>query len=313
MGLGLQPALTMALQLGTRLNYLQCGWALRVARKRHQAALRAIGAQLPPAVGVDAEASAALAAVDTHQQTLQGARNAVPASLQADRHAYAEVDGWLRSAVIVRGLFDRVLLRARVRRLQKGLVPLQERAANLALQQRLRAPGHAALALVPGAVMEASDAQREVETLQADREKLIAELGGAAWPPSVAAVGRELALFVKTLVREVRSKLVPSFSGLAGLGAGYWIAHTYTDSHVTAVFSRLGLHDGGRHVVSSQQYERLNFWGPLVAAALASYISSRIQALVRARYALRDEPMEQATVQVAALEPSELAARERSR
>jgi hypothetical protein len=122
----------------------------------------------------------------------------------------------------------------------------------------------------------------------------------------LATLGRELALFATTVAREARSKLVPSFSGLAGLAAGYWISHTYTDSHVGAFFSRIGLHQGGRHVVSSESYERLNFWGPLAAAALASYVSARIQALVRARYALREAQPESATVQLAVVAPGEV-------
>ena len=85
-------------------------------------------------------------------------------------------------------------------------------------------------------------------------------------------------------MKETRGALVPRLPGLAGLAVGWWIAQTFTDSPLSATLHSWGLGDGPRHAVRSDTLHAMNFWLPLVAAALASYAGSRLAALIRSRY-----------------------------
>ncbi|HEX6668420.1 MAG TPA: hypothetical protein VF061_02610, partial [Gemmatimonadales bacterium] len=68
-----------------------------------------------------------------------------------------------------------------------------------------------------------------------------------------------------------------------GLCVGWWIANTYTDSHLRSGLRSLGIGSGGTRVVSSSTYEAMTFWLPLLAAALCAYLGERIGAHYRGR------------------------------
>jgi hypothetical protein len=68
------------------------------------------------------------------------------------------------------------------------------------------------------------------------------------------------------------------------MGAGWWIANTFTDSSFSATLHSFGIGDGPRHAVTTEQYQLMHFWLPIVAAAACSYLGSRLGALIRARY-----------------------------
>jgi Na+/H+-translocating membrane pyrophosphatase len=77
-------------------------------------------------------------------------------------------------------------------------------------------------------------------------------------------------------VAQLRSHLLPKAPALAGLVVGWWIANTYTDSHMRSVLRSVGIGSGGTRVVSGSTYKAMSFWMPLLAAALCAYLGERI-------------------------------------
>jgi hypothetical protein len=122
------------------------------------------------------------------------------------------------------------------------------------------------------------------ERAAAERGQLLAPFGGRALPPPVSNGLGDLARFALGLGGELRSRLVPRLPGVVGLAAGWWIAHAFTSSHWEGFMGRLGLRRGGPWVVSPETYERLEFWVPLVAAALCAYLGSRFWRSLERRY-----------------------------
>ncbi len=86
------------------------------------------------------------------------------------------------------------------------------------------------------------------------------------------------------MAQEVRGRLFPRVPALAGLGVGWWIAKTFTDSRFSATLHSLGIGSGPRRVVSSERLHAMEFWLPILAAAICSYATGRIAALLRSRY-----------------------------
>ncbi|HET9597355.1 MAG TPA: hypothetical protein VFP65_17325, partial [Anaeromyxobacteraceae bacterium] len=108
-------------------------------------------------------------------------------------------------------------------------------------------------------------------------------------------VAREGGALARPVAREVRARLLPKTPALAGLAAGWWIASTFTDSELSATLHRFGLGSGPRHAVSSETLHRMEFWVPVLAAALCSYLGDRVATLVRRRYGAPVVAEEQAT------------------
>ncbi len=115
-------------------------------------------------------------------------------------------------------------------------------------------------------------------------------LAAAAVPVIAGHAAREVTALARPFVDEVRTRALPRLPALAGLAAGWWIARTYTDSRFSATLHALGIGSGPRRVVSTERLHAMQFWLPVVAAAVCSYASGRIAALVRARYAPATAP-----------------------
>jgi len=90
--------------------------------------------------------------------------------------------------------------------------------------------------------------------------------------------------------------MIPRASALAGLAAGWWVTHTYTTSRPRSLLSSLGIGSGGTHVVSSDTYQSMRFWLPLLAAAVCAYLGDRLARWIRQRYHRRSEPMTELSV-----------------
>jgi hypothetical protein len=88
-------------------------------------------------------------------------------------------------------------------------------------------------------------------------------------------------MFGRAVLIQLRSHLLPKGPAIAGLTVGWWIANTYTDSHLRAVARSLGIGSGGTRVVSSSTYESMSFWLPLLAAAMCAYLGERLGAYYR--------------------------------
>ena len=260
---------------------------LKRAQQREREALARAGESFaatphPPA---DAAAQALLADVRRLGRELDGHSAAVARSMEDDRADLVSVARWMRPLVVVRGLCARAVLRHHATRRLRDLRPLHERLGAIALAQ----PGDwAAAGGIPGTLVDAiRGARAEQQTAVASRTLRLAPLGGAALPGWLGVVASETKALGQALVKQLRGQLLPRASALAGLAAGWWVAHTYTDSRPRAVLRSIGIGKGGTHVVSGDTYQAMSFWLPILAAAICAYLGDRIARRVRQHYQLR--------------------------
>jgi hypothetical protein len=247
---------------------------LKRAQQREREALARAGESFaatphPPA---DPAAQALLADIRRLGRELDGHSAAVARSMEDDRADLVSVARWMRPLVVVRGLCARAVLRHQAARCIRDLRPLHERLGALALGQ-------------PAAWVAAP---AEQQTAVASRTFRLAPLGGAALPGWLGVVASETKALGQALVKQLRGQLLPRASALAGLAAGWWVAHTYTDSRPRAVLRSIGIGKGGTHVVSGDTYQAMSFWLPILAAAICAYLGDRIARRVRQHYQLRD-------------------------
>jgi hypothetical protein len=191
------------------------------------------------------------------------------ASLAADRSDMAVAPGWVRPAVVLRGLCTRLILRQRGAAEMRGLEPLYESIGRLT-PDRGELPGQHS--------REVEQIRAELAAREAERARWGAPYGGSALPAWGARVGGEAVGFGRAVGRQLRSSLLPKAPALAGLAAGWWVADTFTDSHLRATFRSLGFGSGGTRVVSASTYDAMRFWLPLLAAALCAYLGDRVAA-----------------------------------
>jgi hypothetical protein len=174
-------------------------------------------------------------------------------SLAAERRAVAEADlrdlervsWWIQPAVMVRSVSSRMVLQHDRRRAERCLD-----AAHEALGRAAALGGQDA-----GGPRKAPSSEAALPW----SERLVVEARGF-----FAAVGVQL-----------RGHLFPKGPALVGMVVGWWIANTYTDSHVRSVLRTVGIGSGGTHVVSGSTYRAMSFWMPLLAAALCAYLGER--------------------------------------
>ena len=231
------------------MKRLQQRWDAWRAARNERRALRALGESLPP--------SAEVAAQDDRLAYLS---RALQQSLERDRADYAALPGWARPLVVLRGLLDRAVLRVLRHGVAGGRGAACERLGALSLDTSQGVDAGIARA----ARKASQEAQARLEPLP--------------------AVVREASHFSSHIWKEARTALVPRVPALLGLGVGWWIAQTFTDSQFTATLHSWGLGQGPRHAVRSETLHAMTFWLPLLAAAVSSYAGSRLAALVRSRY-----------------------------
>jgi hypothetical protein len=227
------------------------------------------------------------AGLDAHAAALSG-------SLDADRRDYLAVATWMRPVVIVRGVCARTVLRHWVARKRRDLVPLYQQLAAAALTE----PGGASggLLLSPSLTDAVRSARSEQASLIAERTRLLEPFGGSAYPAWVGVVVEEVVAFGRALVTQLRGQMIPRASALAGLAAGWWVTRTFTTSRPRSLLRSLGIGSGGTHVVSSDTYQSMRFWLPLLAAAICAYLGDRLARWIQQRYHPRAEPITELSV-----------------
>jgi hypothetical protein len=246
---------------------LHGAWLERVER----AALGRLGREVvrAKANGGDGELQRLVDQVATVHGRIEALRAERGSSVAADRADMAVVSAWVRPAVIVRGVATRLVLRHHGATVRRMLRPLYEaigrRAANRA---EFWYPLEREVTMVRGAIAR----------VRAERERYVAPYGDPALPRWTRGVGREALGFGQAVGRQLRGQFLPKAPAIAGLVAGWWVANTYTDSHLKSALRSLGLGSGGTRVVSSSTYDAMHFWLPLLAAALCAYLGERIGA-----------------------------------
>jgi hypothetical protein len=255
--------------------------ALEIARHREARALALAGEAACGNAGVacDAESTRAVGDASTLREERDAMGRALAASLDEDRADWVTASPWLKAVIVARGLLVRAVLRARRRRIERDLAPILRNVGSLAVV-RCSAGG-----LLPDDVAAAVEQRRrEVDDATARLQQFLEPLGGRALPPWARAGVRQTSRFAIGLGGQVGSRLLPRLPGLAGLAAGWWVAQSFTASRWAAFTQTLGLRRGGPRVVSAETYQRLEFWVPLLSAALCAYAASRLGALLERRY-----------------------------
>ena len=254
--------------------------ARRAAREEQLALLR-LGESLARSASAHGDGlRAAQGDVAALESVLAATRAAMAATLEDDRADYAVASAWVRPLVIARGLAARAVHRSRLRQLGKERDAACRRLGAAAVESSAPVPDGAARAAA-----DAREARVRAVAATGQAAALLAPYGGSPLPRPLCRVGREAMAFGKPLASELRGHLLPRVPAIAGLVAGWWVASTFTDSRLSATLHSLGIGSGPRRAVSSDTMRALSFWAPIVAAALCSYLGSRLAALVRARYA----------------------------
>jgi hypothetical protein len=239
----------------------------RWLRLQEQAALRRLGEEIAagPVRGESPELAGMLSEIESARREIEALAAESGASIDADRVDLARVAPWIRPAVVARGMCARLVLRHRSGAVRRGLRP------------RYEALGHLASDGGAGAAhQEIADVRNGLERVRAERERRLAPLDGRALPAWTARAGAEAAGIGRAIVAQLRSHLLPKAPALAGMVVGWWIANTYTDSHMRSVLRSVGIGSGGTRVVSGSTYKAMSFWMPLLAAALCAYLGERI-------------------------------------
>jgi hypothetical protein len=190
-------------------------------------------------------------------------------SLETDRVDLTTVARWMGPVVILRGVCSRLVLRHGMTAARRGLRPCYEALGELAA-----GGGNAPTALA----RQVAEVRASLARVQAERERWVAPYGGSAMPAGAVRAGVETAGFGRAVARQLRSQVFPKAPALVGLAVGWWVANTYTDSHLRSALRSIGIGSGGTRVVSSSTYEMMSFWLPLLAAALCAYVGERIGA-----------------------------------
>jgi len=232
------------------------------AELRQVEALRRAGRELannPLAAGNDSLQPhfAALRSLRDNQDRLT---SALANSLACDRKDYGSVAPWIRPLVVIRGLCDRAIAHHHLQRCRRELDLRHE-----ALGRAARAASVAGVAPV-------------------ERTERLRPFAGEPRPRWVSAATHEGRALGTAVWHQLHGKLAPRVSALAGLAAGWWVATTYTDSHLRSIMSSVGIGRGGTHVVSGTTYKAMSFWLPILAAATCAYLGDRLARAIRQRY-----------------------------
>ena len=268
----------MLARLHAQFQEIRLELRARRLRRRERLTRRRLGAEVARAGSDGNEALALLLA-----EIAEGERRAAAlraderASLEADRADVQAVSSWMRPAVVVRGLTTRLVLRHRRSSELRATRPRLEAVGMLvAGSSASRSPGGSL-------VREVVALQEELARIASERERWGAPYGGSAIPAWTSHAARETMGFGRAVLTQLRSHLLPKAPAIAGLCVGWWVANTYTDSHLRSTLRSLGIGSGGTRVVSSSTYDAMTFWLPLLAAALCAYMGERLGAYYRRR------------------------------
>jgi len=263
----------MFARLQAQVHEVRLDLHTRWLRRQERAALRRLGEDVAAGPANDhTELSEILTQIAEARRQLGELAEERAASLQADRTDLRRVTAWVQPVVIARGLCDRAVLHHRAAVVRRRLVPLYEAAGTLAAERGLSMKQR-----------EVSEARTGLARLTREREQRVAPFGQTAHPASLRRAGTELVALGRAVMRQLRSTLLPKVPALAGLVVGWWIANTYTDSHLRSALRSIGIGHGGTRVVSASTYKAMSFWLPLLAAAVCAYLGERIMQVYRER------------------------------
>lgn len=244
-------------------------------------------ASLEPGPEPSEPVAGALARVAELEEHARALAERLEGSLEADRRDYrATGSGLGRALIVVRGVLDRLVLRDEASRARHELP-----AHQTELGTRVMADEAAQARLPPEDLQRALDARARLEKARSERAALLAPWGGEVLPAWLRAVRAELETFVAFLKDELSRKIVLRLPALAAMAAVWWVTEHFSSLRFE---SRLNHFTGeGRTGVSAAALEQLQFWLPLVIAALVAYVLAKLTKRLRRRY-LGEEASSQA-------------------
>jgi hypothetical protein len=258
----------MLARFAAQVHEVRLALRAELLRRRERAVLRRLGEDVARTAASGEAFAPLLAEIVESERRCAAMADQRRASLDEDRSDLREVAAWARPLVVLRGLCSRIVLRHMESLERRALRPRLERLGGLAME----------------AVDSGGDLRRkevlavrsDLATVVAERDHRLAPFGGSALPAWTARAGRETASFGRAVLGQLRSHFLPRAPAVFGLAVGWWIANTYTDSHLRSVLRSVGIGRGGTRVVSSSTYEAMSFWLPLLAAALCAYLGDRL-------------------------------------
>jgi len=267
------------------LNQLRLDIRLRNARRHERLGLVRLGEAAAAAGPPDGPDLGQLVDLVRRQgRTLDGLRSAVAKSLDADRADYTQVAPWMRPVVVLRGVCTRAILRHQLWLYRRGLLAPQEAFGKAVADRPLAFARH------PELVRAVADARAQIRAILEARTRELEPYGGSALPSWGPRLWRESTVLGRAFWLQLRPNVLPRASALVGLAVGWWLADTYTDSHLKSVLNSLGLGGGGKRVVSGETYRTMMFWLPILAAGLFAYLADRAHSLVQRRYTRSTPP-----------------------
>jgi hypothetical protein len=273
-------------RVGAIFDQLRLDLRLRGARRRERPALALLG---EAAASGTAPADFAVAQLVVEARKGRSRReeldSALTRTLADDRADFMTVSSWMRPVVVLRGICSRVLLRHQIALIRRALTSPHE-----AIGTALVKPPRDGAGLPRKLVYSVTDIRNEIQALLDERARRLAPFGGSALPTWVPHTSREGTVLGRAFWAHLRPTILPRASAAAGLAVGWWLGHTYTDSHLKSALHSLGLGGGGRQVVSGETYRTMMFWLPILAATLFAYLGERVHYLVQRRYSRPTPP-----------------------
>jgi hypothetical protein len=279
----------MPLALSVRIRGLKLWWNVRKLTRAQHRRLIALGEAVQdakPQRNDDRAVRLAAAIAEANRQIAQ-LEPRIARSLEIDRQDFAQVTTWLQNLVVLRGSIDRFVLRHHIKGIVKRLEPSRAEWGELALATRVTV-SQASNPEVKELIRDATEGRDRLLNTRQELADLLAPLNGKLLPSWMAAIGREVAGVGRFLVKELKARWLPRYPAAAGLVAGWWVANTFTAPR-WGIFSRLGIFRSDETLVSQETYERLEFWLPIVAAAVCSYLGARLNSAIQRKYAPQPE------------------------
>jgi hypothetical protein len=188
----------------------------------------------------------------------------------AARTELASAPRWTVPAVLVRGISAQGKGYRRQETAERELHELQLTAGRLAMATATN-----------GAAREVQAIRAALANAASERARLRSALDARPVPAWLDHARREGKGLGEAIWLQLRSQLTPRLPALAGMAVGWWVTRTYTDSHARSILHSIGIGHGGTHVVSGATYKTMQFWLPLLAAAMCAYLGKRIAAALR--------------------------------
>jgi hypothetical protein len=273
--------------MAARWKALYASWELDLAiarLRREEAAARAQAgrrfrtASMEPVPAPSDQVARALASVAELEEHARALTERLVASLEADRRDYRATGSEIgRALIVARGVLDRLVLRDETARARRDLPSRQAQLGTRILEDP------EALARLPEEDRQRALAARAaLENARAARTALLAPFGGDPLPAWMRGVLNELRDFGGYLKEELTRKIYLRLPALAAMAAAWWTTAHFTTSRFESSLNRFT--GEGRTGVSEAALEQLQFWFPLVVAALVAYVLSTLTKRLGRRY-----------------------------